>query len=212
MLHCNMTRSIGVIPRIASTFLLRCSKKVTDGYGKLAPPGLVAGQKLLWCGFFRKGLSVLYAALKMVHVLAILIWVGGMVFAHFFLRPAVAVLEPPVRLRLMHEVLRRFFTVVLVASLVALFSGSWMIGRVAKEVVQSGGQFHMPLDWMVMSGLGTFMVLIFGHIRFALFKRLQRSVAASDWPAAGAAMNSIRQWVAVNLALGLFIVVFTLLV
>ena len=201
-----------VNPEECKSFLLRCSKKVTSGYQESGAAGLVQGQKLLWCGFFRKGLSVLYAALKLVHVLAILVWVGGMVFAHFFLRPAVATLEPPVRLRLMQEVLRRFFSAVLVASLVALFSGSWMIGRVAKEVVQSGGQFQMPLDWMVMAGLGTLMVLIFGHIRFALFKRLQRGVAASDWPAAGAAMNNIRQWVGVNLALGLFIVAFTLLV
>lgn len=155
---------------------------------------------------------MLYAALKLVHILSIIVWVGGMVFAHFFLRPAVAALEPPVRLRLMHDVLQRFFGAVLVTALAALFSGSWMIGRAAKEVVQSGGQFHMPLAWMVMAGLGTVMVLIFGHIRFALFKRMQRAVAASDWPAAGAAMNTIRQWVGVNLLLGLFIIVFTLLV
>ena len=60
---------------------------------------------------------MLYATLKTQHVLAIVVWVGGMVFAHFFLRPALARLEPPVRLRLMHEVLGRFFRVVLVASL-----------------------------------------------------------------------------------------------
>ena len=53
--------------------------------------------------------------LKAVHVLAVLVWVGGMVFAHFFLRPALVLLEPPQRLRLMHEVLRRFFAIVLVA-------------------------------------------------------------------------------------------------
>ena len=31
---------------------------------------------------------MLYNALKLVHVLSIIVWVGGMVFAHFFLRPA----------------------------------------------------------------------------------------------------------------------------
>ena len=46
---------------------------------------------------------MIYAALKTVHVLAIIVWIGGMVFAHFFLRPAVAQLEAPVRLRLMHD-------------------------------------------------------------------------------------------------------------
>jgi uncharacterized membrane protein len=81
---------------------------------------------------------MIYAALKTVHVLAIIVWMGGMVFAHFFLRPAVAQLEAPVRLRLMHDVLGRFFQAVLVAALLTLASGVWMLGRVAKQVVQSG--------------------------------------------------------------------------
>ena len=85
-----------------------------------------------------------------------------------------------------------------------------MIGRVAKETVQSGGAFNMPLDWMVMSVMGTLMVLIFGHIRFALFKKLDRAVAATDWPAGGQALAKIRTWVGVNLALGVLIIAFTL--
>jgi len=88
-----------------------------------------------------------------IHLLCIIVWIGGMVFAHFFLRPAVAQLEPAVRLRLMHDVLGRFFGAVLVASLLALASGVWMIGRVAKQAVQSGGSFQMPLAWTVMAVL-----------------------------------------------------------
>ncbi|WP_101048027.1 CopD family protein [Macromonas nakdongensis] len=154
---------------------------------------------------------MLYAALKTLHLLSIVVWVGGMVFAHFFLRPAVATLEPPVRLRLMHEVLGRFFRVITLLSVLALFSGGWMMGQAAKAAAQSGGGFSMPLDWTVMSVLGTLMVLIFGHIRFALYGRLGRAVAASDWAAAGTALGTLRQWVAVNLGLGLGIVAFTLL-
>ena len=63
-----------------------------------------------------------YATLKTLHVLCIIVWLGGMVFAHFFLRPALAQLEPAVRLRLMHDVLGRFFQAVLVASLLTLVS------------------------------------------------------------------------------------------
>ncbi|HEX5804979.1 MAG TPA: CopD family protein [Macromonas sp.] len=155
---------------------------------------------------------MLYAALKTVHVLSILVWVGGMVFAHFFLRPALTELEPPLRLRLMHGVLRRFFAAVTVFALLALFSGSWMMGQAAQQASETGGAFIMPLDWQVMSMAGTLMVLIFGHIRFALFRRFQRAVGATDWPAAGAALQTLRVWVGVNLVLGLFLVVFTLLV
>jgi len=154
---------------------------------------------------------MLYATLKTLHVLAIVVWVGGMVFAHFFLRPAVARLEPPVRLVLMHDVLGRFFRVVLAASLLTLASGVWMLGRVARQVVQSGGSFEMPLAWTVMTVLGVAMVAIFLHIRFALYRRLDRAVAAEQWAAGGQALAQIRQWVAVNLGLGTVVLLVTLL-
>ena len=154
---------------------------------------------------------MLYATLKTLHVLAIVVWVGGMVFAHFFLRPAVAQLEPPVRLRLMHDVLGRFFQAVLAASLLTLGSGVWMLGRTAKQVVQSGGSFDMPFAWTVMTAVGVAMVAIFLHIRFALYRRLDRAVAAEQWPAAGEALGQIRRWVAVNLGLGILVLLVTLL-
>ena len=152
-----------------------------------------------------------YSVLKTIHVLAIVLWVGGMLFAHFFLRPSLVLLEPPQRLRLMYEVLRRFFGAVSVAALLTLFTGLWMIGRVAKQAVQSGGSFAMPLDWTVMAVLGVLMVAIFGHIRFVLFKRLAVAVKAADWPAGARAMEALRLWVVVNLGLGLAVIAVTLL-
>ncbi len=154
---------------------------------------------------------MIYATLKLLHILAIVVWIGGMVFAHFFLRPAAMQLEPPLRIRLMHGALQRFFAAVLVAVAVVLASGLWMIGRVAKESVQAGLGFAMPLDWTIMATLGIVMMAIFGHIRFALFKRLSKAVAASDWSSGGAALASIRTWVSVNLAIGVVIIVITLL-
>ena len=154
---------------------------------------------------------MIYATLKTVHVLSIIVWLGGMVFAHFFLRPAAARLEAPLRLRLMHDVLGRFFQAVLVASLLTLASGVWMLGRVARQVVQSGGNFEMPLAWTVMAVLGIAMVAIFMHIRFVIFKRLGRAVAASEWAAAGAALAQIRTWVSINLGLGALVLLVTLM-
>lgn len=154
---------------------------------------------------------MIFAALKLAHVLAVVVWIGGMVFAHFFLRPAALKLEPPQRIRLMHGALQRFFAAVLVSIVVILVSGLWMIGRVAKESVQAGLGFNMPLDWTIMATLGIVMMAIFGHIRFALFKRLSKAVASSDWAAGGAALASIRTWVGINLAIGVVIIVVTLL-
>ncbi len=154
---------------------------------------------------------MIFATLKLLHVLAIIVWIGGMVFAHFFLRPAAMQLPPPQRVPLMHGALQRFFSAVLVSVVIVLVTGLWMIGRVAKETVQAGLSFNMPLDWTLMAVMGIAMMAIFGHIRFALFKRLSRAVAAQDWPAGGAALASIRTWVGINLVLGVLIIVITLL-
>lgn len=154
---------------------------------------------------------MIYAALKLAHLLAIVVWIGGMVFAHFFLRPATLALDLPPRVRLLHDALGRFFKAALIAAVVVLASGVWMLGRVAKESVQAGAGFNMPLSWTIMAVLGVVMVAIFGHIRFALYKRLSRAVSASNWTAGGAALASIRTWVAINLSIGVLIIVVTLL-
>lgn len=150
---------------------------------------------------------MLYATLKVLHLLAVVAWVGGMLFVQFFLRPSLGVLEPPQRLRLMHEVLQRFFGAMALVVLVALLTGGVMIGEVHQRVAETGGRLVMPLAWTVMSALGLVMAAIFGHLRFALFRRLQRAVAAADSPAAAAALAQIRRWVMVNLVLGLAVIV-----
>lgn len=149
---------------------------------------------------------MIYATLKLLHILSIVVWVGGMVFALFFLRPAALMLEPPQRVRFMHAALQRFFSAVLVAVVLVLVSGVWMMGRVAKETVQAGLSFNMPLNWTLMTVLGLVMMAIFGHIRFALFKRLNKALEASDWSTGGAALASIRTWVAINLAIGVAVI------
>lgn len=149
---------------------------------------------------------MLMALLKAAHVLAVVVWVGGMAFAHFCLRPSLGLLDPPARVKLMHAVMGRFFSAVLWAAGVILITGLWMVGRAARQAVQSGGQFHWPLDWVVMTVVGLLMVALFGHIRFVLFKRLSAAVQAADVPAAAAAIAAIRPWVALNLGLGLALI------
>lgn len=144
---------------------------------------------------------MLYVMLKTLHLLAVVVWVGGMVFAHFFLRPAVAALEPPQRLRLMHDVLGRFFAAVLAVVVLVLASGLALVG-----LAHAAGA-TMPWSWTAMTALGLLMTAIFGHIRFALYRRLRQAVAAGDWPRGGAAMAQIRRWVGVNLVIGVAIVV-----
>jgi len=59
-----------------------------------------------------------------LHVLAALIWVGGMFFAWMILRPAaVAALEGPARLKLWANVFQRFFVWVWIAVAILPISG-----------------------------------------------------------------------------------------
>ena len=152
-----------------------------------------------------------YALLKAVHVLAVVLWVGGMVFAHFFLRPALATLEPPQRLRLMHAVLGRFFAAVLVAVGLLLASGLAMIGLAAQSAMPGGGSFQWPWDWVAMTAIGLVMMGIFGHLRFVLYRRFAAAVAGQAWPVGAAALAQIRRWVGVNLLLGVLVVAVVLL-
>ena len=63
-----------------------------------------------------------------LHVLAAVIWVGGMFFAYMALRPVAAkLLEPAVRLSLWARSLSRFFFWVWLAVIIIPVTGYWMI-------------------------------------------------------------------------------------
>lgn len=131
------------------------------------------------------------------HLLGVVVWVGGMFFAYLALRPAAAqVLQPPQRLALWQETLRRFFNWVWLAVVFVLASGLWMLFRM-------GGFASVPTYVHAMLLLGLVMMAIFAHVFFVPFRRLSMHVGAKDWQAAGAALNQVRYRVGVNLALGL---------
>lgn len=150
---------------------------------------------------------MLYAALKALHLLSIIVWVGGMAFAHFFLRPALAELEAPARVVLMRDVLGRFFSNVLSMILIALVSGVWMMWIFVDQALQTGTEMRIPLGWTFMAVVGLLMMAIFGHVRFVLFRRLHAAVLENKWTIGAAALASIRSWVRINLALGILVVV-----
>ena len=150
---------------------------------------------------------MLYGLLKTAHVLAIIIWIGGMLFSLYFLSPAAARLDLPTRASLMQDALGRFFRAVSIAIVLALVSGIWMTGRVAKAAIVAGAGFSLPLPWGAMMGLGFVMAGFFFLIRVSLYSRLVKQVTAADWEGAAISLATIRNWVAANLAIGLLIVI-----
>jgi uncharacterized membrane protein len=132
-----------------------------------------------------------------LHILGVVVWVGGMFFAYVCLRPAAAQLfEPPQRLRLWDGSFRRFFAWVWGSIVLILASGLYMIWAI-------GGFGAVGHHVHAMFALGVAMMLIFLHVYFAPWRRLQRAVAAEDWKAGGAALGEIRKLVGINLTLGI---------
>ncbi|MDE2196992.1 MAG: CopD family protein [Gammaproteobacteria bacterium] len=136
-----------------------------------------------------------------LHLLSVVVWVGGMFFAYLALRPALAGHEVLVRARLWAAVFQRFFTWVWAAIVVLLVTGFYMI------FTAFGGFRQTPLYVHVMLGLGILMMLLFAHMFFAPYKRLRNSVAANDEATAKKAMNQIRLVIAINLILGLIVII-----
>ena len=137
----------------------------------------------------------------LVHILAAVIWVGGMFFAHVMLRPALAALEPAQRVALWRRVFARFFPAIWLAIAALLGSGYGMAVLAMGGLAQAG--FHVQ----VMQGIGIVMMLAFGHLYFAPWRRFRRFVDAGDVAAAAAQLTQIRAIVTLNLVLGLIVVV-----
>lgn len=136
-----------------------------------------------------------------LHLLAAVVWVGGMFFAYMALRPAAAYLQPRERLELWQRVFDRFLHWVWAAVALLLVTGYWMV------LGPLGGFKGLGLHIQIMQGLGWVMILLFLHLYFAPYRRMRGALAAGDEPAAARRLAQIRLIVAVNLALGLVVVV-----
>jgi uncharacterized membrane protein len=136
-----------------------------------------------------------------LHVLAVVIWVGGMFFAYMCLRPvAASQLEPPARLTLWSGVFARFFPWVFASIAIILATGLWMVYAVF------GGFRATGLYINLMFWLGLIMMLIFFHVYFAPYRRLRRAVEQADWPSGGKKLAQIRVLVGINTLLGLLVI------
>ena len=133
-----------------------------------------------------------------LHVLAAILWVGGMFFAHMILRPsAVLVLEPPLRLNLWIQVFKRFFFWVWISIFVILATGYWMVFGFY------GGFSGLPIHIHIMHGLGILMVLIYLHVFFSPYRKLRHAVIIKDYPEGAKRLGQIRTLVGINILLGL---------
>jgi uncharacterized membrane protein len=136
-----------------------------------------------------------------IHILASVIWVGGMFFAYVLLRPALSAIDQGTidrgqRLVIWVSVFRKFFPWVWLCIVILLASGFLMISLM-------GGFGGIGNHVYIMMGLGILMMAIFKFIYVAPFKHLCRGVEEQKWELATYALGTIRKLVATNLVLGI---------
>jgi uncharacterized membrane protein len=141
------------------------------------------------------------ALLIALHVLAVVVWVGGMFFAYMVLRPSTGPLPSEARLALWHRIFRRFFPFVWSSIVALLASGYGMM------VLYFGGFAGAGLYIQVMQGIGIVMMLLFMHLFFGPWRRFSNSVARGHFPEAAKRLAQIRRIVAANLVLGLLTII-----
>ncbi len=137
------------------------------------------------------------ALYKLLHILSVVIWVGGMFFAYMVLRPGIGqLLKLPERMRLWDRVFNRFFKWVWLAVFLLLATGFYMI-------YLYGGMSSMPrfIHLMLLSGI--VMMLIFVYIFFGCYVHFNQLVEEKEWHQAEEKLVTIRKLVAVNLFIGL---------
>jgi uncharacterized membrane protein len=151
------------------------------------------------CNNQPEGLHMTALALAL-HIFGAVVWVGGMFAAYVCLRPAAGALESPQRLKLWRGFFQKFFPWVWVSILLLLASGYWMV------FMTFGGFGKLPLHVNLMQGIGWLMILLYVWLFHGPWLALNRAVAAENWMGAGVSLNRIRQIVAINLTLGLLVV------
>jgi uncharacterized membrane protein len=135
------------------------------------------------------------ALMKFLHLAAAVVWLGGISFMLFALRPAAqALLAPPQRLPLIAAVLGKFFRLVWISIGLLMATGLAMLLAV--------GMKNAPAGWHLMLGIGLLMFALFGHLYFGPYRRLLLAVAAADWPEGGRRVGQIAMLSGINLALG----------
>ena len=133
-----------------------------------------------------------------LHIMSVILWVGGMMFAHMMLRPAAAqVLEPPLRLKLWVQVFKNFFLWVWISIITLLISGYWMVFGVL------GGFGNVGMHIHIMHGLGIVMILIFMYVFIVPYRKLRHAVIIENFQEGAANLAKIRQLVGTNILIGL---------
>lgn len=125
-----------------------------------------------------------------LHVIGVLIWIGGMFYTLFVLRPSLSVISTD-RVLFVETAMGRFFKFVWVAILLLLLTGGY----------RAHIHIHSPVFDLKLF-IYTMMVLIFSYIYFVLFRKLRKS-NLEEKPFL---INKITLLIKTNFGLGLLVI------
>ncbi|MBW4024193.1 MAG: hypothetical protein HIU92_13875 [Proteobacteria bacterium] len=133
-----------------------------------------------------------------IHLLSVVIWVGGMAFLMLVLRSGLMAVEPTARVTLQGALFRRFFRTVWNVMPIAVISGLLLLIL---------SYSHQPIPWpvMVMQTGGILMAAIFIGMFMVPNRRLQAKLASGT--ATAEDIVPVRRLVLLNLAIGTIILI-----
>ncbi|MBI1769650.1 MAG: hypothetical protein HYR67_14880 [Bacteroidetes bacterium] len=156
------------------------------------------------------------AIMRGLHFLAVLTWIGGMMFQLIALQPFLRLQDISLRLPILFPIVRRFMMMTWSSITLLLLSGSDMVIRViVDQKVSLGSRLGMLLllKWMLF-GL---MLVVFGFLFFryffefrihyrALLRKPDSKEATQHYQAIEALLPPMRNLTLINLVLGLSII------
>ena len=144
------------------------------------------------------------ATAYVLHLLFVVVWIGGLIFLQLALWPATGaqLRESSSRIPLLAAVLERFLWLAWAAAIILPVTGFWLIGAYG-GMARLGGHIHL------MTGVGLMMVLLHLALYLAAFLPLRRAVAAGEWESAGRQLQWVRWLTWLLLLAGILVILIT---
>ncbi|BBN60354.1 CopD family protein [Hydrogenovibrio marinus] len=143
-------------------------------------------------------MQFLYSLASFAHLLAAILWVGGIFLVYKVFRPVAMQLEPSQRLTMFLGIFNKFFPWVWGFIFVLIVSGY------ADWILRLGGFNSTQLYVVAMEVIGWIMIILFAWLYFVFFKRFKKYVEEENFAEAGKVLNTkMRPIIVTNLWLGI---------
>lgn len=138
--------------------------------------------------------SILWSLVLALHLISIIMWIGGGAYAAVVLRPSLSLLDQTQRNSVHLQTMARFFKGLTHAIPTTLITG-WLL------VLHEGGFANAPWTTNVMQLLGLIMAALFVRMYMVTYQKLRRAIRPQ-----ASGFDSVRKQVLVIVALGIITV------